>query len=337
MFLDSWEIIIEAVFSRRKILNPAELRELSRKSDIYGFLQLGSHFGALVLVGYLHFLALGNYLVLLTGFLLGVLINFLYAGQHELSHATVFKTRWLNIFFGRVIGFIQFFPRDFDQVMHFAHHQWTQDWERDGELIREPYTLKTYLLWLLGITYWKNRVTGMVRRARGIIIEPYIRQEEEAKIILESRLHLMGYFLIALGSILLQSWAVLTFWIIPIVLTRPVHQLQNTIEHLGLSHEDDILKNTRSTRTNAVLRWLCWQMPYHTAHHAFPAVPFWQLKKLNAKMEKNVPYVHRMGWIEFQIEVIRKLASKSENDYPMNEVWIVPNDHGQDYRIPTEG
>ena len=336
MFLDSWEIIIEAVFSRRKILNPAELRELSRKSDIYGFLQLGSHFGALVLVGYLHFLALGNYWVLLTGFLLGVLINFLYAGQHELSHATVFKTRWLNIFFGRVIGFIQFFPRDFDQVMHFAHHQWTQDWERDGELIREPYTLGTYLLWLLGITYWKNRVVGMIRRARGIIIEPYIRQEEEAKIILESRLHLVGYFLIALGSILLQSWAVLIFWVIPIVLTRPVHQLQNTIEHLGLSHEDDILKNTRSTRVNAVLRWLCWQMPYHTAHHAFPAVPFWQLKKLNAKMEKNVPYVHRMGWIEFQIEVIRKLASKSEKDYPMNEVWIIPNTHGREYKIPAE-
>ena len=27
-------------------------------------------------------------------------------------------------------------PRDYDQVMHFAHHRWTQDWERDGELTR---------------------------------------------------------------------------------------------------------------------------------------------------------------------------------------------------------
>ena len=298
---------------------------------------MGSHFGAVILAGYLHALAMGSYWVLITGFVLGVLINFLYAGQHELSHSTVFKTRWLNEFFGRIIGFIQLFPRDFDQVMHFAHHQWTQEWERDGELIREPYTLWTYLLWLVGITYWRNRVVGMVRRARGIIIEPYIRQEEEAKIILESRLHLLGYFLIALLFIYLQSWAVLTFWIIPIVVGRPVHQLQNTIEHLGLSHESDILNNTRSTRTNAILRWLCWQMPYHTAHHAFPGVPFWQLKKLNKKIERNVPNIHRMGWIEFQIEVIRKLAAKSERDYPMNEVWIVPNKNGRDYKIPTEG
>ncbi|MXZ49187.1 MAG: rhizopine catabolism protein [Rhodobacteraceae bacterium] len=327
----------DAVFSRRKLITPAELRELSQKSDFRGFLQLGSHFGVLILAGYLHALAIGSYWVLLTGFILGVIINFLYAGEHELSHGTVFKTRWLNIFFGRIIGFFQLFPRDFDQIMHFAHHQWTQDWERDGELIREPYTLITYLLWLSGLTYWRNRVFGTVRRARGIIIEPFIRKEEEGKVILESRLHILGYVLIATASLYLQSWAVLTFWILPMVLTKPVHQLQNTIEHLGLSHEDDILKNTRSTRTNAVMRWLCWQMPYHTAHHTFPGVPFWKLKKLSEKMEQKVPYVHRMGWIEFQIEVIRKLAAKDEKDYPMNEVWVVPNSYGRDYRIPAEG
>ena len=327
----------EVGFSRRKIVTPAELRVLSQKSDLRGFLQLGSHFGAVVVAGYLHALALGSYWVLITGFLLGVLINFLYAGQHELSHSTVFKTRWLNEFFGRIIGFIQLFPRDFDQVMHFAHHQWTQDWERDGELIREPYTLKSYLLWLIGVTYWRNRIFGMIRRARGIIIEPFIRKEEEGKIIIESRLHLLGYLVVVLVSIYLQSWVVLTFWIIPLFIARPVHQLQNTIEHLGLSHENDILENTRSTRTNALFRWLCWQMPYHTAHHAFPGVPFWKLKKLNEKMEQNVPYVHRMGWIEFQIEVIRKLATKGENDYPMNEVWIVPNHNGRDYKFPAEG
>ena len=77
------------------------------------------------------------------------------------------------------------------------------------------------------------------------------------------------------------------FWLIPMILTKPVHQLQNTIEHLGLSHEDDILENTRSTRTNAFFRWLCWQMPYHTAHHTFPAVPFWKLRDLNAKIEAS--------------------------------------------------
>ena len=327
---------MEASFSRRAILAPQELRRLSERSDAKGFLQLGSHFGAIAVVAVLHAAAMGSAWVLVTGLALGVLLNFLYAGQHELSHATVFKTRKLNELFGRIIGFIQIFPRDFDQIMHFAHHQYTQDWERDGELVREPYTLTTYLLWLSGVTYWRNRIIGNIRRARGIILEPYIRAEEEAKVINEARIHIALYAVLALMSLAAGSWAMLTFWLIPMVLTKPIHQLQNTIEHLGLSHENDILENTRSTRINALGRWLCWQMPYHTAHHTFPAVPFWKLRELNDKLEDKAGEVHRMGWIEFQIEVINKLRAKDESQYPMDEVWVVPTSGGRHARIPAE-
>ena len=325
---------MDASFSRRKLLTPVEMRALTQRSDLQGALQMASHLGAIGIAVVLHAFALGTGWVWITGFALGVLLNFTYAAQHELSHATVFKTRKLNEIFGRLIGFVQIFPRDFDQVMHFAHHQHTQDWDRDGELVRAPYTLTTYLLWLSGITYWRNRVLGNLRRARGIILEPFIRPEEEAKIIREARLHLLGYAVIALVSVLAGSWVAVTFWLLPMVLTKPVHQLQNTIEHLGLSHESDILENTRSTRANAFVRWLCWQMPYHTAHHTFPAVPFWQLRALNDKIEAQAGEVHRMGWIEFQIAVIRKLSAKDESQYPMDEVWIVPHNGGR-VRIPA--
>ena len=328
---------MEASFSRRKLLEPSELRSLNERSDLYGGLQMASHWGAIALVGYLHWLAMGTWLVVVTGFMLGVLLNFLYAAQHELSHSTVFKTRKLNEVFGRIIGFLQFYPRDFDQVMHFAHHSHTGNWERDGELVREPYTLGTYLLWVSGVTYWRNRFFGIVRRARGVIVEPFIRKEEEAMIIRESRIHLALYLAIILASVVTGTWVALTFWVLPLLLTKPVHQLQNTIEHLGLSHEDDILENTRSTRTNAVMRWLCWQMPYHTAHHIFPSVPFWKLRELNAKIEGNAGEVHRMGWIEFQIEVIHKLRAKDEGQYPMNEVWVIPRSGGRSMRMQAEG
>ena len=328
---------MEASFSRRKILEPAELRALNERSDFYGWMQLGSHFLAIGVAVWLHSLAMGSWWVLATGFLLGVLINFLYAAQHELSHATVFATRKLNEHWGRVVGFIQLYPRDFDQIMHFAHHQYTGDWERDGELIREPYTLQSYLLWLFGFTYWRNRVFGVVRRARGIIVEPFIRVEEEQKVIRESRIHLALYIGIIVISAVFDNWVWMTFWIAPMILTKPVHQLQNTIEHLGLTHDNDILENTRSTRANAVVRWLCWQMPYHTAHHVFPSVPFWKLKELNSKLEAKSGTVHRMGWIEFQIEVFRKLSAKDESQYPMNEVWIVPRSGGRMMKLQAEG
>jgi fatty acid desaturase len=326
---------MEASFSRRKLVTPKELKVLNVRSNLWGAGQMGSHISAILCIGYIHTIVLGTAWALLTGFLLGILLNFLYAAQHEFSHSTVFSTRKINEIFGRVIGFLMIFPRDYDQVMHFAHHTHTQNWEKDGELVREPYTLRSYLLWMSGITYWRNRFFGVIRRARGIIIEPYIRVEEEAKVVQESRIHLILYVIIALGSIVTQSWAVLSFWILPMIATKPIHQLQNTIEHLGLSHNDDILENTRSTKTNAFMRWLCWQMPYHTAHHVFPSVPFWKLHKLNTKIEAQAGSVHRMGWIEFQVEVIKCLAQKDESKWPQNEVWVVPTNGGR-LRVPAE-
>jgi fatty acid desaturase len=326
---------MEASFSRRKLVTPEELKALNVRSNLWGASQMASHISAILCVGYIHTIVLGTAWALLTGFLLGILLNFLYAAQHELSHSTVFSTRKVNEIFGRVIGFLMIFPRDYDQVMHFAHHTHTQNWEKDGELVREPYTLRSYLLWMSGITYWRNRFFGVIRRARGIIIEPYIRAEEEAKVIQESRIHLILYVIIVLASIVAQNWVVLSFWILPMIATKPIHQLQNTIEHLGLSHNDDILENTRSTKTNAFMRWLCWQMPYHTAHHVFPSVPFWKLHKLNTKIEAQAGSVHRMGWIEFQVEVIKCLAQKDESKWPQNEVWVVPTDGGR-RRVPAE-
>ena len=323
-------------FSRRELIEPSELRRLNEKSNFMGFFQLFSHLIAILLISVLHYKLIYSWWSLASGFALGVLINFLYAGQHELSHGTVFKTFKLNEFFGRIIGFFMLFPRDFDQIMHFAHHKWTQDWEKDGELVREPFTIKTYLLWFWGVTYWRNRIVGILRRARGVVIEPYINPSEYKKVILESRLHIFGYLIIFILSLYFNSWAALTFWILPMLITKPIHQMQNTIEHLGLTHKKDILQNTRSTRTNFLMKWLCWQMPYHTAHHTFPSVPFWKLEELNSKIEKKSGNVYSMGYFEFQIEVIKRLWQKDESQWPMNEVWVISRKDGTEVRVPAE-
>ncbi|MEO0818800.1 MAG: fatty acid desaturase [Pseudomonadota bacterium] len=324
---------MDATFSRRRLLEPAALRALMQRSDFRGALQLGSHIAALALSGTALWLTWGSWWAVPVFAIHGVLLNFLYAGQHELSHGTVFRTKWPNTLFGRIIGFLMLYPRDFDKIQHWAHHQHTQDWEKDGELVREPYTLTSYLLWFWGPTYWYSRVSRLVRLSRGIVAEPYVRPDEHALVIREARIHVALYALIALASIALQSWAAVILWLAPMMAMKFVHQLQNTIEHLGLSHENDILKNTRTTRTNALMRWLCWQMPYHTAHHSFPAVPFWRLAELDAAMRGAGAEPYAMGWIEFQIEVIRKLRAGSEADYPYDEVWIVPRGDGTTRRL----
>ena len=40
-----------------------------------------------------------------------------------------------------------------------------------------------------------------------------------------------------------------------------------------------------------------------------------------------------MGWIEFQIEVVKRLMQKDESQWPMDEAWIVPVAGGRTARL----
>ena len=321
---------MDEVFAPRDLIDTRTLRSLCAPSDAAGWAQLGSHLGAIGLTGVLLYLSLGTLFVVPVLLAHGVLINFLYAGQHEMSHWTVFRTRRLNEVFGRLFGFVLFYPRDFDQIQHAAHHRYTQEWARDGELGRDRYDLASYLLWLLGPSYWWTRWTRIARLASGRVVEPYIPAARRAEVIREARLHVLGYAVIAAASVAAGSWAAALYWLAPMLATKAAHQLQNTIEHLGLPHADNTLANTRSTRTNAAMRWVCWNMQYHTAHHAFPGVPFHRLPALHAALfTDRGTEPPSMGYLAFQRDVIAALRrGRTEADYPDDRAWIGPAGRG---------
>jgi fatty acid desaturase len=310
--------------TRRELLDSATLRRLCVASDAAGALQTASHLTAVGVSGTLLWLTWGGAWAIPLFMIHGMLLNFLYAGQHELSHGTVFRTRWLNEGVGRLFGFVLFYPRTFDQVQHMAHHRYTQDWARDGELARDRYDLKSYLAWMSGITYWYTRWRRIVRFSAGVVTEPYLPAYRHAELIRECRWHLLGYAVIAAVSLLERSGAAVILWLAPMCALKFTHQLQNTIEHLGLPHDNNLLGNTRSTRTNALLRWMAWQMQYHTAHHAFPAVPFHRLHELHRLLftDRGVEPPTMTYW-GFQRAAFRALAGgKTEADYPDDRAWL---------------
>jgi len=315
---------MDEIFVRRDVIDGATLRSLCLTSDVKGAAQALSHVGAIGGTGFLLWITRGTVWAIPVFMAHGVLINFLYAGQHELCHWTVFRTAWLNEWLGRVFGFVLFYPRTFDQIQHIAHHRFTQDWSRDGELARERYTRTSFLLWMSGLTYWYTRWRRILRFSAGVVTEPYLPAARHAELVREARAHLAGYALIALVSMGARSWAAVLLWLAPMLAMKCVHQMQNTIEHLGLTHEANVLNNTRSTRTNALMRWLGWQMQYHTAHHAFPGVPFHRLRRLHdAIFTKRGAAPPSMTYLGFQIAVWRAFASeKTEADYPDDGTWI---------------
>ena len=282
-----------------------------------------THFGAIGLTGWAIHATLGTAWVVLPFIMHGVLLNYLYAAEHEFSHSTVFTAPGLNEVFGRLTGLIVLHPRDRDQIQHFAHHRYTQLWRQDGELYRPHYTLKSYLIGLTGLWMTQRLPAMLFNGAMGDVREPYIRGKNKDKVVLEARVTLAIYLAIIAASIGFQSWAALLYWFAPLALTKWAHNIQNLIEHIGMPHRNNIFENTRSTKTNAFMRWMCWNMQYHTAHHAYPSVPFYRLKQLHHEaFTSNGLKPATMTYLGFQIAVIKALRIKPEAEYPDDEVWI---------------
>jgi fatty acid desaturase len=314
---------MDQVFGPRGMVDADRLKALSEKSDARGWLQVVTHFGAIGLTGWGIYATLGTGWVVIPFIMHGILLNYLYAGQHEFSHATVFKSVGLNEFFGRLFGLIVLHPRDMDQIQHFAHHRYTQLWREDGELYRPHYTLRSYLMSLTGLWLLRRSPGMLVRSALGDVRAPYVRGKNKERVVVEARASLAIYIAIIIGSIAFRSWAALLYWFAPLVLTKWGHQIQNLIEHIGMPHDKNIFENTRSTKTNAFMRWMCWNMQFHTAHHAYPSVPFYRLKQLHhAAFTENGLKPATMTYLGFQIAVIKALAQRGEVDQPDDRVWV---------------
>ena len=278
-------------FALGPVVAPSRLRELTKKSDLKGAIMLASHLLAIIASGWLLWLAWGTWWGVPVFIVHGLMINYLYAAQHESSHDTVFRTRWVNEWLGRFTGFVLMYPRDYDRWQHLAHHRNTQDPEKDPELLSKGLGrgLWGYLLGLVGVSLWYGLAKTMIIHALGIApankSEYYLTDKQKKAVIAEARWHLAGYGLIAILSVVFQTWAAVILWVAPVVAMAWAHQLQNYIEHTGLPMGGkDIWSNTRTVKTNGFMGWLSWQMIYHAAHHTYPAVPFHRLHDLNAEI-----------------------------------------------------
>ena len=116
-------------------LPPEVIKQLTRRSDARGLLQLAAHVALLALAGIGLQLTGDSSWLFLTLPLYVALLIFLFAPLHETIHFTAFRTRWLNNLVAAPIGFALLLPFQYFRVFHYAHHRYTQNPELDPELI----------------------------------------------------------------------------------------------------------------------------------------------------------------------------------------------------------
>jgi len=307
---------------RKGLIDTTELKRLSRRSDAKGFAQLLGHFGALGVTGWALWTWWGSWWGVSVFVVHGYLINCLFAAQHECNHHTAFKSNWINDAVRRFTGVTQLYPAWWEGWFHFAHHRHTGDWSKDAELVFRPkYTLGNYIYFLSGVGYWALRVRGLCRIAVGLVPSSayWLSEPQRRYVIWEARGHLGIYAALAAISIALHSWLAITLWLAPMLATKSLHQLQNMGEHLGLEDGGlDTTKNTRTLRVPAIVRWALWQMPYHTAHHTFPGVPFHNLPTLHGALEERLGRpLPAAGYFEVVLGAIRAARKGPEDTWPL--------------------
>jgi fatty acid desaturase len=264
-------------------LEREQLRLWSRRSDTPGLIHLAGHIAALLLTGCCIWLARGTLWIWPAMWLHGVVLIFLFTPLHECIHRTAFKTRALNEAVAFAIGVLIVLPREYFRAFHFAHHRFTQDPARDPELgAPKPVNLRQWLWHVSGIPYWIAQVRGTIGHALGRAPETFYKDERQRRAVIpEARIVLAIYALVAVVSIAAGSSAALVYWVVPALLGQPALRLYLMAEHGLCPLVPDMLENTRTTYTNAFMRALAWNMPYHAEHHAYPAVPFHRLAEVN--------------------------------------------------------
>jgi fatty acid desaturase len=296
----------EVVFRHHKI-DRARLRTLAARSDAKGLRQLAGHLGLLVVTGILVGQAVGSAWLAPALLLHGAALVFLFAPLHECIHRTAFRSIWLNDAVAWVFGAVLVLPPNWFRHFHFAHHRWTQDPQRDPELASpKPASLAAWLLQASGLPYWRAEVVGLVRRALGRVDDGFIPERSKPGVMREARLYLLLYGAIAGGAAALGTWAPLTWWLGPVLVGQPLLRLYLMAEHTGCALGPDMLRNTRTTLTNAAMRFLAWNMPYHAEHHAFPAVPFHALPAVHRILRDDLVVV-APGYLAVQREILANL------------------------------
>ena len=284
-------------------LSRESLAALNERNDWKGLAQTLGHLGLLVVTGAAAWYAAGHLplpILLLILFVHGTVFSFLGAAFHELTHQTVFKTKALDTLFLNLISWLNWSNPVWYWASHQEHHKYTLHPPDDLEVVL-PYqlTLKSFLRSSL-VNPWdfcyrlKMHIRHSLGRTEGKWEESLFPQSAVAlrgRVFNWARLCLLGHLLLAAVSLYFG------LWLVPVLVTlAPFYggcllYLCANPQHAGL--QDNVADFRLCTRTflvNPFVRFLYWDMNYHIDHHMYAAVPCYNLGKLHAQIQPDLPH-----------------------------------------------
>jgi len=303
-----------------------ELRSLNQCSDFKAALQILAHLSLIALTATAAWFVRDQAALLLPIlFLHGTVYVFLFNATHELTHGTVFRTRWLNRFFTRVFCFFVWRNHHMFWASHAEHHKYTLHAPDDLEVtLPRRLTLADFLR----VTVFDPRVfyatlRKTVLHALGRVegeweshLFPADEPERRRVLANWARLLLVGHSLIVAGSLYLG------LWLIPVLTTFGsfyggwLRFLCNHTQHTGLQDDvPDFRFCTRTVLLSPLTQFLYWHMNYHIEHHMYAAVPCYNLGRLHRMIRHELPESPRGLWATWREIIAIMKRQETEPDY----------------------
>ena len=304
----------------RSAMEPQRFRELSRRSNLEGWIQAGGHLALFISTGtavYFAYTAKAWLLFVLAIFCHGTISSFFRGpATHELGHGTVFNTKWLNKLFLYLFSLLSWWnPFDYASS-HTYHHRYTLHPEGDREnlLPLHPEVGKTFLLQLFtinlltlpGRTFGKGGLVSTVwvtvldavgkTGSNDIPSNEWLnalhkdQPDQHKKSIRWSRLQLVFHSSIILLSIVSGLWVLPLIFTLCSFIANWLSYFVALPQHCGLQENvSDFRKSTRSIKLPRFVEFLYWHMNWHIEHHMYAGVPCYSLRKLHLELKDDMP------------------------------------------------
>ena len=287
------------------------LAELNSLRDGPAVRRLLAHLGLIAAGGMLwgqQALPLALRLSALTACGLGLATSF--AGLHECSHRTAFRSKRVNDAVAWLLGLLSFYNASAYRRYHQWHHRYTHQPGLDPELDDPvPTSLGAYLLELSGWNWWTSKLQSYAQLLWGdLSAVPYLNAQVIPQVRRSVWLQMGVYLALAALSLIGGSGFLFWFWLLPLAVGQPFLRFVLLAEHSGCSFSANGTANTRTTLTNPLVRWLMWNMPFHAEHHLYASLPFHALPAAHQLIAPHLEHLDQ-GYLSVHRRLLANLPA----------------------------
>lgn len=246
---------------------------------------------------------------------LGLMYAHMIELQHQCLHDTAFRrgSAW-NRVVGVALGLPMLVSYSHYRRVHLHHHRslgTPEDREFFGYQYESLRSIGGFISHFFMLPHLRTVLEGMLFATLGRPIKD-MHERDRALLPVEYLLMLGMLGLLVVVAFISGLSLPLRLWVLPFLVSLPVHALIEFPEHFGCDRSDpSVLVNTQTIQASRLLQWFTNGNNFHVEHHSYAGVPNDKLPALHAMMRAEIVHLHP-SYLRFFIDAARRFFLRTE-------------------------